>query len=228
MVWVTAIILGAILFFIHFFNDELYIKKKDKRTHLKTIVAGLSLTYIFLHLIPKALPAKNNELFFAFFLVGFVIFNIFESLIYSARSSKKRQKELKEEHATAFFIYNFLLGVSILFFLRNEIFIGILFFIPVALHALISASALREMHTIVKQNHLYKILLSISTILGILLALIFSLPDSVSRSIIGFVAGSLLYIIFRDLIPKENKCRMKYFLTGIGIMVILLAISWAI
>ncbi|MBT3304130.1 hypothetical protein HN592_04805 [Candidatus Woesearchaeota archaeon] len=226
MIWVAAISLGIILFLLHFFSDALYIKKIEKRTHLKTFVAGISLTYIFLHLIPQALPSENNELFFAFFLVGFVIFNMFESMIYNIRSSKKRQRELKEEHATAFFLYNFLLGVSILFFLRQDLFIGIIFFIPVALHALISASALREMHTLVKQNQGYRILLSISTLLGMALALIFALPENVSRSVIGFVAGSLLYIIFRDLIPKVNNCRMNYFLSGIFVMLVLLAISW--
>ena len=227
MIIYFALILGGLLSLINYFSDELWIKEKTKRLQAKSFAAGVSLTYIFLHLLPKAIPLDyDTEIFFAFILIGFVVFNLLEKFIYKSKNIKQRKIELKEEHTAIFIIYNFSIGLSLLFFMNQDMIAGVLFFIPLALHSLLSASSLRELHYHVKGDYPIKIFLSITPIMGILLSYFIAFPEVFHRSILGFVAGSLLYVVFRELIPRGKESYPRYFLFGIIAMIGFLTVGF--
>jgi len=73
MVMQLAAIFGIALFLIAFYSDNLYIKRKTYRERAKSFAAGVSVTYIFLSLLPEAFPEEGEKIiFFAFVLLGFV------------------------------------------------------------------------------------------------------------------------------------------------------------
>ncbi len=222
-----ALGLGVVLFIINYFSDEFYIKEKIKRIQAKNFTAGLSLTYIFMHLLSKGVPKEGgNETFFAFVLVGFVIFNLIDSHIFQAKSVAEKKKELKEEHTATFLIYNFFVGASLWFFIKKDIIQAIIFFIPISLHNLLSAASLRELHYLVKNHKIIKFFLSISPILGIVAVNFFAFPESFFRAIIGLVAGSLMYIVFRDIIARTRGKYIIYFVMGIITMLAFLMVDF--
>ena len=219
-----AAYLGIILSIVHFFHNSIFIKNEEERGKAKSFTAGISLTYVFIHLFPKAIPPFNEELFFGAILGSIIILIYFDSYIY-LKKTRVLRKAREKEHAVIFAFYNFIGGTTIVYFLNQDLISGIAFFIPMALHNVTSAASIKEMKHSVERNFTLKTVLSFMPLFGIIVASIFVFSDSFVRITIGLLAGSFLYITFRELIPSKHEKHVFAFLKGTAVMLLLLSVE---
>jgi hypothetical protein len=218
-----AILLSISLGFIHYYSDTFTFKKKH--FSFRSFSAGLSTAYLFLGLLPENFRLASTNAFslvFIFLLFGFTLFYIAEKYVYQHASKKQLLKELQEEHSIAFYIYHLLLGVTLVTFLEQGIITGLLFFVPISLHAISSSASLRELHGNIRENKTIKLFLSSSTILGTFLALLIVVPPIIIQAIVGFITGVLLYVIIKEVLPDKEEGNPLYFIAGMMLFTLII------
>ncbi len=92
---------------------------------------------------------------------------------------------------------------------------GILFFIPISLHAALSTVSLFKIHGEIREKFVTKIALSLSTFLGVSLAILVSIPNILDNILVSMIAGILLYVIVKEFLPEKEKGQPMFFVFGI-------------
>lgn len=215
-----AIFLGLIIILAHFFSDRI----RNVKGKFLSFATGISVTYIFLYLFPEAMRSTLANSFI-FVLLGFAMLRVLEVHIRRHRSAHIMKRELKELHATIFFFYYFITGIVLFGVLSKSILAGILFFFPLLFHSTISSASMPELHEKIRGVSKFRFVLSLSTLLGILVAVSLQIPLVIDAIALGFVTGALLYIVIRDSMPKETKARPAYFLLGIILYTVLITLA---
>jgi hypothetical protein len=212
-----AVAFGLTLVIIHYLSDRFHVSTFFDQVKTTSFTAGIFLTYIILHLFPQIYIGNIflTRTSLIFVLLGFTIFHLVEKYIYKhSKSVDELKDELHKQHSVSFFLYHFVLGI-VLVNLSTNLINGILFFIPILSYTALSSISLKEIHGKVKDRRLLKIVLSSSTFLGILFGLVYQLDILTYSSIIGLVAGSLLFMAAIDLLPKRSDGAPKYFILGL-------------
>jgi len=224
---VVSIFLGIILFFIHFFCDRIHIYISAHKMKTASFTAGIFVTYFFLHLMPEIYKGDITTTKFAllFGLIGFTLFHIVEKHTYKKTRGYSLKRRLGTEHSIAFFLYHLVIGIVIVNLLRIDLLNGVLFFIPIMLFTAISSLSLKGIHDVIVSNRLFRTLLSISTLVGIVFALFLTLTPIVYFSVFGFIIGSLIYVLVMDAIPKEREGSPLFFLIGVVIYSIIIILT---
>jgi len=213
----TALGLGLLLGIIHYFSENIRPKNALKEYRLISFAAGISISYLFLDLLPHTYEAAIhlNEWIFVFLLLGFSLFHLMEKFIYKHADQDKLARELKEIHSVTFFVYYFLIGIVLKDKLQTSFFDGIFFLIPVSLHAALSTASLSRIHGEIRESMWIKLILSFSTFLGVLFAILFLIPIVINNILISLIAGILLYIIIKEFLPEKEKGQPMFFVLGI-------------
>ena len=60
-----------------------------------------------------------------------------------------------------------------------------------------------------------KIALSLSTLLGVIFAILIQVPAVLNNILISFIAGILLYIIVKEFLPEKNEGQPIFFIIGL-------------
>ena len=211
------LLFGVIIGLSQYFNERLLKKLHKYRISLISFAAGLSSAYLFLLLLPEVFNGfmvLKNYIFLILF-IGFISIHISEKYIYKHVNKKRIKQDVRAVHHITFFLYHIIIGIILVTFLKQSFREGLLFFIPVWLHTTISSIALTEMHKKIKQISISKILLSLSTILGIIIALLIMIPISIYYILLSLITGSLIYIIVKDFTPKGKEGNLNMFILGI-------------
>jgi len=210
-----------------YFSEEICLRCKTYSPKIISFVAGISITYLFLDLFPTFAEGALGLTRLLFFSVvfGFAVFYIIEKYIYKHYSKNQLRKELAIEESFASFIYHFVIGMVIVTFVDRGIFPAILFFAPPLFYT--SISSFVSHHSKYKS---IKILLSTSTLLGILFVLFVypNLPPIIKFSLLGFVIGVLSYEIIRHSVPGGKKGEPIFFILGATIYSLLITFMWVI
>lgn len=228
MVNLLALVFAIILGIVHYHAESIHLHKNKEK--LISFGAGVMLAYLILDLFPmlfQGVGLLNNALFL-FILLGFSLLHIIEKYIYQHASKQKKLRELKEAHSITFFIYYFIIGIILLEITSQNYLQGFLLFIPLLFHTTIGSISIKEIHHSIKEKQLVRIFLSSSPLIGALLASYIFIPSFINFAMLGFISGVLLYIITREVIPKENKGDPVNFLLGISIYTTLIVITWII
>lgn len=211
-----AALYGLLLGITHLISDRIHIKRYTTRNKLISFSAGVSITFIFLELLPTTYQASVilQESVFVFLLLGFALFHVVEKYIYQHASREKLRFELKEEHSIAFFIYYFIVGIALYYLVTTDSIKGTLFFIPLVLHAGLSSLSMRELHGKIKESILAKTFLSAAPLAGMVFARIIAIPSLAYNAIVSFIIGAFLYIIIREFLPEKKKGEPLWFIIG--------------
>jgi len=62
-----------------------------------------------------------------------------------------------------------------------------------------------------------KIALSLSTLLGVIFAILIKVPAVLNNILISFIAGILLYIIVKEFLPEKKKGQPIFFIIGLAL-----------
>lgn len=214
-----ALLLGLFLGLIHFFSENLKPEEGLKHYRIISFAAGISIAYLFLDLLPQTYEAAVylKQLVFVFLLLGFAIFHLAEKFAYQHSDQDKLARELKEIHSISFFGYYFLVGIVLRDKIQISILEGSLFMIPIALHAGLSTASLARIHGEIRESFSLKTTLSLSTLLGVIFAILIQVPVVLNNILISFIAGILLYIIVKEFLPEKKKGQPLFFVIGLAL-----------
>lgn len=228
---ILPIILGILLSIIHFGSDRLFSVKSVRRMKFVSFTAGVFISYLILELFPTIFIEDKifMRISLVFVLAGFSIFHLLEKYVYIHEKNRyKMKRELKEIHSITFFIYHLIIGIVLVnVFNSVSIMSGLLFFIPVAFITGVSSLSLKGIHGKIREKRTIKTLLSVSSLIGVLIAITFPLTQLLYSMLLGSVIGILLYIVIMDSIPKERKGEPTYFVSAVVLYSILIGLTWA-
>jgi zinc transporter ZupT len=213
----AALALGILIGIVHFFSENIRPPEGRVRNRVVSFAAGISIAYLFLKLLPETYRAASllEEWVFAFLLAGFAIFHLVEKFTYKHAERDKLMRELKEIHSVSFFIYYFTVGIVLEGFMSLGPLDGILFAVPVGLHAALSSASLSEIHGDMRESLLAKIVLSFSTILGVAFAAFVRVPGLALNILVSLIAGVMLYIIVKEFLPEGERGQPVFFVIGL-------------
>ena len=233
---IVPIALSLIMGLAILISENISITYFKYRKYLVSLIAGISVTYIFLHLLPELYIGVStfNKSLLIFVLLGFVTFHVIEKYIFQNVNKKRITTTLKLNHALGTFLYDGSVGIVIVYFLSKSFSDGLLFFIPVFLYASLSNLSIRNVHSLKNspeqpiRDKVTKIALAGATFYGVLLALILPFSLKFIYSLTGIVAGVLFYIVIRETIPKEKEGKPLFFIIGVLIYSLLIFTVWTL
>lgn len=220
-----AVSFALLISILHYLSDFISLKLIRYRGKILPFAAGLSITYIFLELLPLVYIDIENlrNIAYIFILSGFTIFHVMEKYVYQHSRSQERLTKLMHVHSLGFFVYYTMIGI-VLFVLAQNPRGGILFMIPILFHSTISSASFKEIHADLKESRVIRLFLASSTLIGVFIAGVFPVSLQVYYAMLGFVVGVLFYIIIKDIVPEKEEGDPMYFLAGIVIFSIFLAL----
>lgn len=222
---VLVILASLLLSIIHYFSHKISKIMDIHHNDVLSFSGGLLVTMIFLVLIPEVVRASKSTIIFFYMLLGFIFFYLTEKYLYQHVKNKKHLlRDLKELHALGFFVDHFILGFILVTVLAIEGPLSFLILLPIFLHTISSSISLDHIHERAK-TQVNKIVLSISPLLGALMALTLDINESLQALFLSFAIGMLIYIVNRDILPREAKGKPALFILGaiiVGIVWILL------
>ncbi|MAH02145.1 MAG: hypothetical protein QF798_01440 [Candidatus Woesearchaeota archaeon] len=217
-------ILALILSVVDFFTEGLFSKASPNKMKFISVAAGVSVSYIFLILLPEiysSAVAINKLLFFAI-LFGFGIFHIIEKYIRQNFTGPELRKEHRLIHSTTSFIYFFVVGFILVKLSDSNYVHSTLLFIPIILHIIIDS--LPRRHT--KKYHL-RVLSAGSPFFGALIAAFVDVGTIGNVILLGIIGGALLYTVVRESLPRDREGRPLYFIIGLLFFTILILLLWS-
>ncbi len=219
-----SIVLGA----VHYWNEWLFFPNKEVRSQFASFVAGASASYLFLNLMPHVYAgvARLDRWVFLFILFGFVLVHVLEKYFYQHARGEEFRFKNRELHFGIFFLYYLILGAIFLDLLESGIIRGVLFAVPVLFYAAVSRMSFGEIHGHIRAQHIFRILIALATVGGVLLAWFVTIPDIVRLVLLSFIIGSLLHIIVVDFVPKEAEGRPAYFAVGALMYALVIIAAW--
>lgn len=231
---VLSIILSFIIGLGHYLSDRFCLTCSKYKTEIISFTAGVSITYIFLQLLPELYNGviALNRFLFIFVLLGFVLFHLVEKYIYQNIPYNKVPGDLKLTHSIGLTIYYIVVGIVLVKFINKNAIEGILFFIPVFLHAIISSLSSHGIHGLYGPHYRNEkwtnLLQSSAAIIGVIIALNIAVSDQLSFALTGLVAGILSFIVVRDILPKDKKGKPLFFILGAILYGLIIVILWYI
>lgn len=234
MIWL-GLILAFLLGLLHFFSEEFYLKYfQEHHKALMSFAAGVSVTYLLTHLIPDILLESlkfeilQSKLIFSYLLAGFVVFHLVEKYVQQHVKSKMLLKDLRWIHFVSLFVYHAVIGIMIIHYAEEGFKYAFFFAVPVALNLVVLNISFHNVHkedSRPKGNYIFNIIGSLAVLAGAIFALKYKLPLSIVLSGAAFVAGSLMFIVIRETVPKEKEGSGWIFLLGILVYWLLVYVS---
>ncbi len=223
-----AILFSLFLGAIHFWNEKLSFKKKETKAKTMSFVAGASVAYVFLYLLPDLYKgvAHINQWVFIFILLGFSLIHILEKYFYQHAKGEKRLLRLKEAHFFIFFLYYFIIGIIMVEFLKVNLWKGLLLFVPIVFYAAVSRISFEEIHIRLREQKFFRILLTLAALLGVFSASLILKQAFLYHILLALIIGAFIYIVLMDFITKEAKVKPGYFILGAGFYTLLIIITW--
>ena len=221
-----GLILALILSVVDFFTEGLFSKASPAKMKFISISAGVSVSYIFLVLLPEIYSESIaiSRLLFLAVLFGFGAFHIIEKYIRQNFTGPALRKEHRLVHSSTSFVYFFVVGFLLVKLAEsNSSLSSILLFVPIMLHIIIDS--LPRRHT--KKHHL-RALSASSPFLGAILASFVDIGNAGNVILLGIVGGALLYTVVRESLPRDREGKPMYFITGLLLFTVLILLLWNI
>ncbi len=216
----TALVLlvAIVISVVHYLSDKVSGFMEKHHYKLLSFNGGLFLALIFLVLLPEVIVFSDSVSVYFLMLLGFVIFHLAGKFLYQhVRNKKEMLGELKVLHEVGFFLDHFMLGFVLVTAIDIDPTLGFLIAIPIFLHAFSSSISMQHIHENAKTG-LTKVVLSLSTFLGAIVALVLKVEENIQGAILALLLGMLLYIGIRDFIPREERGYPLLFLAGVALV----------
>ncbi len=220
-----AIGLALLLGLVDYLSEGHFMRKRGPfKERLVSFAAGLSVSYLFLHLFPQVYTVVDDvpRLIFLSMLIGFVAYHAIEKLIYKYIRRDDVINDIELEHSMTLFFYHFVIGIVFLTLMRESRWDGILFLVPVSLQVIINA--LPHAHRF--RRKWIKAFFSAAPLLGVLVALVVPIPLVIYALLLGLVAGILLFVEAREVVPRRRAESIVWFLIGVVAYGFLIGVSW--
>ena len=217
----------------HLFSGNLRFLDSTPRSIWLSIAGGISVAYVFVHLLPElaegqetlleTLEEGGNFLENHIYLLSLVGLTIFYGLERAAVESRRRGPSVSGDdstgpgvfwlHIASFATYNAIIGYLLLH--REETGVGnlLLFAFVMALHFVVNDYGLREHHKSVYQRA-GRWVLAAAVLFGWVIGLFAEVPEVVVAGLIAFLAGGVVLNVLKEELPEERKSRFWAFALG--------------
>ncbi|MBW3022867.1 hypothetical protein KY308_02090 [Candidatus Woesearchaeota archaeon] len=216
--------------FIYFLSDRFCLFCHKHKSFFISFVAGVSVSYIFLSLLPEFHFGVTEDWVLMSFLIGFLGYHIVNKAIYQKTDKEKLNSELLMSHEIGFIFYYFVIGIVLQDIFNLGVKEGVLFFVPVFL---ISGMSAHIIHRLSHSHHNpsfrpIKLFHVFAVLLGVWTANFLTLPKPLTSSLVGIVAGILTYIVIREEIPEGRKGKPLYLIIGALLYSMIIFLTWYI
>ncbi|MFO7677380.1 MAG: hypothetical protein R6V50_03235 [Thermoplasmatota archaeon] len=211
---ILSMLLALLLGIVQFFDEYIIQSYGRYYVSILSFSAGVSVTYVFLHLLPQFSIAvvESNQLLFLALLFGFIFIHLVEKYIYQHSSDEIIDNRLEHVNQSISVIYHIILGFVIFEFAQHGLIDAFLLFIPILIFTAVSTLPLRR-----HSNSIIKFFGSQATLFGVILA--FGFVDIIQKNIqnafIGFVIGGLIFSVIRHSLPKDKQGKPLLFILGV-------------
>ena len=137
-------------------------------------------------------------------------------------------RELTWLHGFGFFVYYFVFGMLLVYFLGQGLERALLLLIPAVLYALVGRVSFFHVHADLKESFWMKAALVLSPLLGVLFGGGVFLPRGAWYGLLGFLVGGLSYVVIRDSLPGEREGHLGVFSLGVVLYTFLILMLWVL
>lgn len=240
MIWLSFLFaIGFVL--LHLFSKRLKLLKVLPRSRFLSIAGGISVAYVFLHLLPElgvfqeALQGEleNGSLRFLenhIYLVAMAGLVIFYALEHSVKTSKKRNKHAPQPktasgifwvHIASFALYNGVIGYLLVREEYEDAWGMTLFFIAMGVHFMTNDKALRATHS-EDYDRYGRWLLAAAILIGWGIGAFADVHEWIISVLTAFLAGGVILNVLKEELPEERESSLLAFCTGLTSYSILL------
>lgn len=232
-------LLVLLLAAIHFFIGKLTSFRDLPRNKWLSLSGGISITYVFLHLIPKLQKYESSvttkeaefillpkESIYLFMLLGFTIFYGLGRMAKSIGDSDENNTSVRGNtfyvHMVAFAVYNFIIGCFMYTQKENiPVLNEILFTTALAFHFMGNDFSLYNQH---KERYVKvgRWILGLAVIAGYAVNSQIHLEKAWVILSLSVVAGAIVLNAVKEELPEAGKASFLAFLTGVIAYTILL------
>ena len=216
-----ALGLAVVLSVVEFFSESIAHRIERFHREIVSLNGGLMLGFLFLMVFPELFkdPGDSGQKAFFFLLVGFTLFHLAEKYVYRhAHSMHERQHELDLLHLVGVYSMGLIEGIAL--FLSIDLIgtpTGQLLFIHLLLNSVNASLLMAHITREITQNRLWDAVLALGPLTGFALALGLAANAPAARILFSFVAGCLLYVVVRDIIPDHEHGDTSLFIIGVFI-----------
>ncbi len=216
-------LLAFVLGIVDFVTEEMFRIPDGKKMRFISFAAGVSVSYLFLILLPEIYIGASslNPLLFFPLLFGFAVFHLVEKYIRQRNGTRSYTRLHGQVHLVTSFFYSLVVGFVLINLVERDVLQGILLFVPLTFH--IAIDSLPKKMT---KHYLQKAFFSSAPFIGALLGTIVETTEFMNISLLGIVGGALLYMVVRESLPREREGHPMYFLIGMFLFVDLVLILW--
>jgi hypothetical protein len=226
---------------IHIYAGKMRFLSGIPRSRWLSAAGGVSVAYVFLHLLPELARAQEEfevpeGLILSFaerhvYLVALVGLAAFYGLDHLALTSRRQQHQEEGEdstspavfwvHITSFALYNLLIGYLLVHREEHTLESLVMYFIAMALHFIVNDFALWEHHK-QKYSHAGRWIISAAVLLGWGVGALTKVEPMAIAVLLAFLAGGIVLNVLKEEVPGERQSRFWAFAFGMGGYAVLL------
>lgn len=241
--WLSFIfIIGFVL--IHIFSKNMKFLKAVPRSRLLSVAGGISVAYVFLHLLPE-LGEFQSELqkelesgYWSFLeshiyliaMIGLALFYGLEQMVMSSRRRKRKGLEERSSagvfwvHIGSFTLYNAMIGYLLIRGEYDSLWGMAFFFIAMGVHFITNDKGLRATH---KEDYdkYGRWLLAAAIFIGWAFGAVTQIEEVFVSFLIALLAGGIVLNVLKEELPEERESSFAAFclgLAGYSILLLLL------
>ncbi|MFB0561707.1 MAG: hypothetical protein ACETWM_10910 [Candidatus Lokiarchaeia archaeon] len=217
----AILLVAAIMASLHIIGEKISEHIKRFHTQLLSFGAGLMIGIFFLEILPHIIIGETflGELIFIILLAGFLIIHILEKIVYKhAAGEEEFALDVTRFEAAGLIAYELLVGVIIVVFFDTYGNFAYFLLIPLYLRTFGVAVYSEPIHERIG-SRLNRILQILGPIIGAVIGLLLIENQTQLFLVFSAAMGFLLYVIVRDMIPREREGKLIYFVTGVLITI---------
>ena len=224
--------LAAAIFFasVFFFGARLQFPGPGQKFHRRILsfAAGVSVAYVFIHLLPELETAKNvfmrktahSSLPFPEYrvylsaMLGFMLFHGLEHMLVRMKSAEEKTRDLASVlHIAGFAVYAWLISYLLVRSIEREPVPTALYAIAMGLHFLAIDHALRREHASLYEGA-GKNVLALAALAGWAVGLLTELHKPTVITLLGILSGAIIMNSMIMELPREKEGKFVSFLCG--------------
>ncbi len=213
-----AILIAAVIMAsFHLIGEKISEHIKRFHNELLSFGAGLMIGVFFLEILPHIITGEAllGELIFIALLSGFVIIHLIERFVYKrAFGEEEFARDVIRFEAAGLIAYSLLVGVIIVVFF--DAYGNLAYFLLIPFYVRNFGVAVYS-DTVNEKigNRTTRILQTSGPIIGVLIGWLLIESETQLYLVFAVTMGFILYIIVRDMIPREREGKLIYFVAGV-------------
>ncbi len=217
---IALILFALLLSSIHLKSKKLSALIERAHINWLSLGGGSLLATIFLVFLPHVVHDQSNLHVYPLMLIGFASFFLSEKYLYQhVKDETTLEEDIYHLHVIGFFIDHSVKGFVLVAIINLRPILGFLTVLPFLIHTLASTIAMENLHQI-SGSTFDKYLLSSSILIGTLAGVLIEISKVHERAVLAFALGILLFLVSRDVLPKDKEGSPLYFVLGLSVIFI--------